>query len=167
MGQDLADRLPPDVGKLRILRSDELELAQTIAKLVRGLALVTSLLALGLFALAIYLSRGYRWITVLGVGVGLIVAGILVLILRELAGGVVVDQLASRERRAGRRRHLVDRHLAARLDCPQRDRLRDLLRDRRLARVAASQLGCDAAGADADAARLSGLGRERSSASSP
>jgi hypothetical protein len=95
LGQDLADRLPPDVGNLRILRSDELGLAQTIAKLVRGLALVTSLLALGLFALAIYLSRGYRWITVLGVGAGLIVVGILVLILRELAGNVVVDQLAT------------------------------------------------------------------------
>jgi len=95
LGQDLADRLPPDVGNLRILRSDELGLAQTIAKVVRGLALVTSLLALGLFALAIYLSRGYRWITVLGVGVALILVGILVLILREVAGNVVVDQLAT------------------------------------------------------------------------
>jgi hypothetical protein len=95
LGRDLADRLPPDVGNLRILRSDELGLAQTIAKLVRGLALVTSLLALALFALAIYLSRGYRWITVLGVGVGLILVGIVVLILREVAGNVVVDQLAS------------------------------------------------------------------------
>lgn len=95
LGQDLADRLPPDVGNLRILRSDELGLAQTIAKLVHGLALVTSLLALGLFALAIYLSRGYRWITVLGVGIGLILVGIVVLILRELAGNVVVDQLAA------------------------------------------------------------------------
>jgi Short C-terminal domain len=95
LGQDLADRLPPDVGTLTILHSDELDLAQTIARLVRGLALVTSLLALGLFGLAIYLSRGYRWVTVLGVGIGFIVAGILVLILRELAGGVVADQLAS------------------------------------------------------------------------
>ena len=95
LGSDLADRLPPDVGTLTILRSDQLELAQTIARLVRGLALVTSLLAFGLFALAIYLSRGYRWITVLGVGVALILVGILVLVLRELSGGVVVDQLAS------------------------------------------------------------------------
>ncbi len=70
LGHDLADKLPPDVGTLHILRSDQLGLAQTIAKLIRGLALVTSLLALALFALAIYLSRGYRWITVLGVGSG-------------------------------------------------------------------------------------------------
>jgi len=95
LGKDLADRLPPDVGELQILRSDELGLAQTIAKVVHGLALISSLLAFGLFGLAIYLSRGYRWITVLGVGVALILVGIAVLVLRELSGGVVADQLAS------------------------------------------------------------------------
>jgi hypothetical protein len=95
LGKDLADKLPPDVGNLKIVDSDELGLAQTIAKLIRGLALVTSLLALALFALAIYLSRGYRWITVLSVGIGLILVGIVVLILREVAGNVLVDQLAS------------------------------------------------------------------------
>jgi hypothetical protein len=95
LGGDLADRLPPDVGNLKIIDSDELGLAQTIAQLIRGLALVTSLLALALFALAIYLSRGYRWITVLSIGVALIIVGIVVLIARELAGNVLVDQLAS------------------------------------------------------------------------
>jgi hypothetical protein len=99
LGKDLADRLPPDVGQLEILRSDELELAQTIARLVKGIALISSLLAFALFGLAIYLSRGYRWITVLGVGVALILVGILVLVLRELAGGVVSDQLATESAR--------------------------------------------------------------------
>ena len=99
LGGDLADRLPPDVGQLEILRSDELELAQTIARLVHGLALISTLLAFGLFGLAIYLSRGYRWITVLGVGVSFILVGIFVLVLRELAGGVVSDQLATESAR--------------------------------------------------------------------
>lgn len=95
LGRDLADRLPPDVGNLQILKSSELGLAQTVAKVIRGLALLTSLLTFGLFALAIYLSRGYRWVTVLYVGVALLLVGLLVLILRELAGTVVVDQLAA------------------------------------------------------------------------
>ena len=99
LGGDLSSKLPPDVGNLEILRSDELGLAQTIAKLVRGLALVSSLLALGLFALAIYLSRGYRWITVLAVGLSFILVGIFVLVLRDLAGGVVSDQLATESAR--------------------------------------------------------------------
>ena len=95
LGGNIADRLPPDAGTLRVLRSDQLGLAQTIAKVIRGLALIATLLALALFALAIYLSRGYRWITVLGVGIGLILVGIVVLILRDVAGNVVVDQLAA------------------------------------------------------------------------
>jgi hypothetical protein len=95
LGEDLANQLPPDVGNLKIISSDQLGLAQTIAKLIRGVALITSLLALALFAGAIYLSRGYRWITVLGVGIGFILVGIVVLILREVAGNVLVDQLAS------------------------------------------------------------------------
>ena len=99
LGGDIADKLPPDAGNLKILRSDELGLAQTIAKLIRGLALVTSLLALALFALAIYLSRGYRWITVLGVGIGLILVGIVVLILRDVAGNVLTQDLASEQAR--------------------------------------------------------------------
>jgi hypothetical protein len=96
---DITNKLPPDAGNLKILRSDQLGLAQTIAKLIRGLALITSLVALALFALAIYLSRGYRWITVLGVGVGLILVGIVVLILRDVAGTVLTQDLATEEAR--------------------------------------------------------------------
>ena len=95
LGGDIASKLPPDAGTLKILRSDQLGLAQTIAKLIRGLALVSTLLALGFFALAIYLSRGYRWITVLASGIALVLVGIVVLILRDVIGNIVVDQLAT------------------------------------------------------------------------
>jgi Short C-terminal domain len=91
----ITDKLPPDAGNLKILKSDQLKLAQTIAKLIRGLALISSLLALALFALAIYLSRGSRWITVLGVGIGFIVAGVVVLILRTVIGNVLTQDLAT------------------------------------------------------------------------
>jgi putative oligomerization/nucleic acid binding protein len=95
LGGNIADKLPPDAGNLKILKSDQLGLAQTIAKLIRGLALVTTLLTLALLALAIYLSRGYRWVTVLGAGLVLIAVGIVVLILRDVAGNVIVKQLAT------------------------------------------------------------------------
>jgi hypothetical protein len=94
-GGTVADKLPQDTGNLHILSSDELGLAQTVAKLIRGIALLTSLLALALFGLAIYLSRGYRWVTVLATGISLILVGVVVLILREVVGGVVVRELAT------------------------------------------------------------------------
>ena len=95
LGSDVASKIPADVGNIKVLSSNELGLAQTIVKLVNGIALATTILVLVLFGLAIYLPAGYRWITVLSVGVGLILAGTLVLILREVAGNVVVDQLAA------------------------------------------------------------------------
>lgn len=95
LGSDVGSKIPADVGNIQILSSDDLGLAQTIVRLVNGIALATTILVLVLFGLAIYLSAGYRWITVLSVGVGLIIAGALVLILRAVAGNVVVDQLAA------------------------------------------------------------------------
>ncbi len=95
LGSDVASKVPADVGNIKVLSSNELGLAQTIVRLINGIALATTILVLALFALAIYLSAGYRWITVLSVGIGLIVAGALVLILRSVAGNVVVDQLAA------------------------------------------------------------------------
>jgi hypothetical protein len=91
----LADQIPRDVGHLRILRSSDLGLAQDIAAGIRGLAIISSVVVLLLFGLAVYLSRGYRWVTLLAIGGGLAAAGIAALILREVVGTVVVNQLAA------------------------------------------------------------------------
>lgn len=92
---DVASKLPEDVASLEIIKSDQVEAAQKIAKAIHGLAVILSLLALGSFALAIYLSRGRRQLTVLWSGVGLIVAGVAVLVLREAAGDAIVNALAT------------------------------------------------------------------------
>jgi hypothetical protein len=97
IGAKLAEKLPPDAGQVTILRSDELKTAQDIAVAIKGLALVLSLLTLLVFGLAIYLSREGRWVTVLFCGVGLIAAGFAVIVAREIAGGIVVDQLVKEE----------------------------------------------------------------------
>lgn len=93
IGADLAKKLPPDAGQVTILRSDQLKTAQDIVVAVKGLALLLSLLTFLSFGLAIYLSREGRWVTVLFCGVGLIAAGFAVIVAREVAGGIVVDQL--------------------------------------------------------------------------
>jgi hypothetical protein len=97
IGQGLADKLPPDAGQIVILRSDELKTAQNIAIAIKGLALVLSLLTFIAFAAAIYLTREGRWVTVLYSGIGLVAAGFAVIVFREIAGGIVVDQLVVTE----------------------------------------------------------------------
>ncbi|HSS04048.1 MAG TPA: SHOCT domain-containing protein [Solirubrobacterales bacterium] len=97
IGAQLAEKLPPDAGQITILRSDQLKTAQDIAVGIKGLALVLSLLTLLAFGLAIYLSREGRWVTLLFCGIGLVAAGFAVIVFREVAGGIVVDQLVTDE----------------------------------------------------------------------
>jgi hypothetical protein len=97
IGQNLAEKLPPDAGQIVILHSDELKTAQNIAIAIKGLALVLSILTFASFAGAIYLSRDGRWVTVLSSGIGLVAAGFAVIVFREIAGGIVVDQLVHTE----------------------------------------------------------------------
>jgi hypothetical protein len=95
--QTLAEKLPPDAAKIQILKSDQLKTAQNIVVAIKGLALVLSILTFLVFSLAIYLSRDGRWVTVLYSGIGLIAAGFLVIEVRHITGGIVVDQLVTQE----------------------------------------------------------------------
>jgi hypothetical protein len=97
IGADLAEKLPEDAGQVTILRSDQLKTAQNITVAVKGLALVLSILTLLAFGLAVYLSRDERWLTVLFCGIGLIAAGFAVIVARQVAGGIVVDQLVTEQ----------------------------------------------------------------------
>jgi hypothetical protein len=97
IGEDLAEKLPPDAGQIQILQSDELKTAQDVAIAIKGLALLLSLLTFATFGAAIYLSRDGRWVTVLSSGIGLIAAAFAVIVARQIAGGIVVDQLVKSE----------------------------------------------------------------------
>lgn len=95
IGANLAQKLPADTAQVTILRSDELGTAQDITAGIKGLAIVLTLLTLGVLGLAIYLSRGERWVTVLFCGLALIAAGFAAIVARQVAGGIVVDQLVT------------------------------------------------------------------------
>lgn len=97
IGESLAEKLPPDAAQIEILESDELKTAQDIAVAIKGLALLFSLLTFAAFAGAIYLARDERWVTVLLSGIGLVAAGFAVVVVRHIAGGIVVDQLVKTE----------------------------------------------------------------------
>jgi hypothetical protein len=91
---ELGEQLPVGAGRLTIIHSDELEAAQKGVKLLRHLPIVLTLLALILFGLAIWFGGPRRRETLRAVGIGFIVAGALVLLLRTLGGHYVVDALA-------------------------------------------------------------------------
>jgi hypothetical protein len=97
VGGKLQQKVPPDAAQITIMRSDQLELAQDVVNAIRNLAIVLVVLALGLFALAVYLAVGWRREALRACGIGFVAAGAAVLIVRSLAGDVVADQLTSTE----------------------------------------------------------------------
>jgi hypothetical protein len=94
-GIDVAGKLPPDVGRIEILRSDQISLAQDSVNLLRRLALILPLLTLALYGLALYLAQGRRRETLRTIGFCFIGVGIAVLVARSMAGGYVVGQLTA------------------------------------------------------------------------
>ena len=91
----VAEQLPESTGKIAIVSSDQLEAAQTAARILRALANWLWLVALLLAALAIWLARGRRRIELRAVAVGLVVVGVLMLFVRRYAGAYLVDSLTT------------------------------------------------------------------------
>ena len=95
-GEQLDSRLPEGAGQITILRSDQLEAAQTGVKLIKVLSWVIIFVALALFAGAVYLARKRRE-TLRNVGAALLLVGILLLVIRRAVGNYIVDALSSGE----------------------------------------------------------------------
>jgi hypothetical protein len=90
-------RLKPGFGQLEIADSQQLDTAQTVTKILRGLAWLFTIGTLVLFALAVWLARGRYWMVVLGYGLGLIAAGLAAIAIRSALEGPIVDSLAKTE----------------------------------------------------------------------
>lgn len=91
----LSVTLPPQAGLVTVLRSDQLGPAQDAVKIVRTLSVFLVILALALLALAIYLARGFRRQVLRATAISLIGVGVLLLVLRKIAGDQVIASITS------------------------------------------------------------------------
>ena len=96
IGEQLEQRLPEDAGQITILKSDQLEAAQTTLKVIKVLSWLVVFLAIAAFAGAIWLARDRRGMLT-WVGVVLLLVGILLGVIRRVAGNYLVDALAQGE----------------------------------------------------------------------
>jgi hypothetical protein len=94
-GVDVAGKIPPDVGQLEIVSSDEITFAQDLLNLLQKLALILPLAALALYALAIYMAKGRRREILRTAGFCFIGIGVAVIVGRSLAGNYVVGALTT------------------------------------------------------------------------
>jgi hypothetical protein len=97
LGVDVSERLPAGSAQIEVVSQDELSGAQTAVKALRGAAVFLLLIAIALYALAIYLARGWRRAVLRSIGFAFILIGVAVLAIRSLAGDALVDSLASTE----------------------------------------------------------------------
>jgi len=95
LGSRLQGRLPPDAGKITIMKGNQLETARRAVKVVRVLSYLLFFLVLALYAAAVYLARGRRRKVLMGAGVSVLIVGLIVLIVRRFAGNYLVDTLTA------------------------------------------------------------------------
>jgi hypothetical protein len=95
IGARLEQRLPPDAGQIVVMKGNQLETARRAVKVVRAMSYLLSFLALALFAAAVYIARDRRRKMLLAAGVSILCVGLLVLIVRRLAGSYLVDALTN------------------------------------------------------------------------
>ncbi len=94
---DLADRIPQDSAQVTILKSDDLATAQDITQALKAVANWIWALAVAAWAAALWLVPGRRRQAVRSIGIGLIVAGALLLVIRAFAGDYFVDNIVVTE----------------------------------------------------------------------
>ena len=88
-----SQQLPPDAGRIVLLRSDELGTAQDVTQLLKSVADWIWVPALLAWALALWLVPGRRRKEVRAIAIGWIVAGVALLVIRRVAGSYLVDNL--------------------------------------------------------------------------
>ncbi len=94
---NVSSKLPASVAKLKVLKSDQLELVQEGGKALKGLSLLLTILVPLLYALAILLARGFRRRTLMWVGIAAVAAGLLVFLGRNILITQVTDSLVKTE----------------------------------------------------------------------
>jgi hypothetical protein len=97
ISEDLVNKIPEDKARIVVMESDDLAAAQDVTQLLKVVANWIWLLALALWAAAVWLARGRRRLELRAVAIGLLVAGLAVVVVRSVAGSYLVGELVASE----------------------------------------------------------------------
>ena len=89
------DKLPANTGVITVMRSNQLNAAQTGVSAIRLVSVWLLVLVFLMYASALYLAAGVRRETLRNIGWAFVFVGFVVLVVRRLAGNYAVDSLAS------------------------------------------------------------------------
>jgi hypothetical protein len=97
VGERLKERAPPTSGEIVLLKSNQLDAAQTAVSALNALSSWLWLAVVALLALAVYLAHGKRRTMLEAVGFALLTVGVLLLIIRRFVGNAIVDSVVQVE----------------------------------------------------------------------
>jgi hypothetical protein len=95
LGSRLEGRLPPDAGKITVMKGNQLDVARKTVKVVRVMSYFLFFLMLVLYGAAMWIARGRRRTLLMGAGVSVLVVGLLILVIRRYAGDYLVNALTT------------------------------------------------------------------------
>lgn len=94
IAQNLSERLPENAGLITVFEAEQLETAQDLTRVLRFVADWIWVLALLAWVGAVYVARDRRK-EIRAIALGFVVVGLLVLLIRRLAGSYLVDELST------------------------------------------------------------------------
>lgn len=97
ISEERLEVIPTDATRVTIVESDQLELAQDATQLLRTVADWLWVIVIALWAAAVWLVAGRRRYEVRAIAIGLVVAGLALVVIRSLAGNYIVDNLVETE----------------------------------------------------------------------
>jgi hypothetical protein len=90
---DLSSKLPPSAAQVTLLKSNQIKAVQDGGRILKGLALLLTILVPLLYILAIFLAQGRRREALMRVGFAIVIAGLIVFLARKLAVSVVTNSV--------------------------------------------------------------------------
>ena len=97
VGDRLKQHAPPGSGEIVLLKSNQLDAAQTGVRVLNALSSWLWFAVVALLALAVYLAHGTRRTMLEAAGVALLIVGVLLLIIRRFVGDAIVNSLVNVE----------------------------------------------------------------------
>jgi hypothetical protein len=93
----IAAQLPNESGRIKVMDAEQLETAQDVTRWLKAIGSWFWVVPLLLWAVALALARGRRLTILRAIAFTSIIVGLLVLVIRRLAGSYVVDSLVAAE----------------------------------------------------------------------